>query len=83
MFHKAIHYKPRQVLAHSDSIGDDYTPAPTSSTKTEKECIELGHNEVEKDKDYYFMDTSLLGKLDNINFKDDHKFSIVLQLVSI
>ena len=59
MFHKPIHYKPRQVLAHSGSLEDqDYTPAPT---KTEMECIELKENEDEKDKDYYFMDTSLLG----------------------
>ena len=59
LFHKPIHHKLHRVLARSGSLGDhDYTPAPI---KTEKECIELKENEEEKDKDYYFMDTSLLG----------------------
>jgi hypothetical protein len=43
---------------------DDYTPAPTTQTGTERENIELKQNEEEKDKDYYFMDTSLLGWLE-------------------
>ena len=59
LFHKRIHYKPRQALTHSGSMGDhDYSSAPT---KTEKECIELKPNEEQQDKDYYYMDTSLLG----------------------
>ena len=61
LFHTPILYKRRQVLARSGSTEDhDYTPAPS---KPEKECIELNPNEEEKDKDYYFMDTSLLGQL--------------------
>ena len=49
------------MLARSGSMENhDYTPAPAIN---EKECIELNPNEEEKDKDYYFMDTSLLGQL--------------------
>ena len=55
-FHKPVQYKPQQ---HSHSLGDDdYTPAPTG---TKGESIEMKQNEEEKDKDYYFMDASLLG----------------------
>ena len=63
LFHKPILYKRRQVLVHSGSLEDqDYTPAPTETEKR-TECIELKQNEGEKDIDYYFMDTSLLGQL--------------------
>lgn len=61
-FRESIRYKPRQVSAHSadpSKDDDDYTPAPT---KGNKECIELELSDEQKDKDYYFMDTSLLGQ---------------------
>jgi hypothetical protein len=67
---KPIHYKPRPIKTHCGSLrDDDYTPAPTTTetqwatqTETIKESIELNpENEEEKDKDYYFVDTSLLG----------------------
>ena len=57
-FHKPVQYKPQKELGD-----DDYTPAPTTGTKGES--IEMKQNEEEKEKDYYFMDTSLLGWLIN------------------
>ena len=60
LFHKSIHYKRRHVSAQSDSLQDhDYTAAPI---KTEDECIELKEYDEDKDKDYYFMDTTQLGQ---------------------
>ena len=61
LFHKPIHYKPRQELDRSGSSGDEDYTSPPAAAKTKIECIELKQNEEEKDKDYYFMDTSLLG----------------------
>ena len=62
LFHKLILYKRCQVLARFGSMENhDYTPARPAIN--DKECIELNPNEEDKDKYYYFMDTSLLGQL--------------------
>jgi hypothetical protein len=70
-FKTPIIFKPRRfyAAAHmhtSESLGDhDYTTPPSKPQNTSM-CIELKESEdiqEDKDKDYYFMDTTLIGKV--------------------
>ena len=61
LFKLSVHYKRRHV---SESLDDhDYTTAPISlESKQQEKHIESVEVQEEKDKDYYFMDTTLIGK---------------------
>ena len=67
LFHTSIHFKQHHVTRHSEPLEDhDCTTAPHSPNNREGECLELkDYDETgeDKDKDYYFMDTTLLGQL--------------------
>ena len=61
-----VHFRSSLVKQKSTSRDDDYVIPPHT---TQEECVELKESDEPTDnvdKDYYFMDTTVLGQSSNI-----------------
>ena len=57
-----VHYKPQRKV---DDHDNDYNIPPHTTAESEADCIELRQRDEtleDGEKDYYFMDTTLLGQ---------------------
>ena len=60
-----VHYKPQRKVCKTDDHDNDYNIPPHLTVETEVDCIELRQRDEtleDREKDYYFMDTTLLGQ---------------------